>query len=416
MAGSHCSTMKTCSYCGRVNEDVQQRCFECGTELTAPTPSTEVPVSQSSQNCSFCNKDNPAGCSVCVTCGNELVPIHPESHRFQSEPDDAELPDLTLDYESENGFSYPDWEKVWQQVETSIPRTAWDAVYRRAAREWISQLCLDLGGVYRAYESARFLLMCAEGQHLSETLLQYAEAAQSAIANQIGAIQMREVFGKQVLLVFSEDDDYYSYISRFFPEGTHNLSSGVFITGGYGHIAIPFRFAFAAKAVIQHELVHNNLFHLPIPLWLNEGLAQRIERRIGNRGFVVDGDMIDRHREFWNDTRIQEFWAGTSFDQPGDGTELSYSIGEILVELLAEDYPAFLDFAGEADWRDAGQDAAVRILDKDLGAVLEGFLGPGNWRPNRKKLSDLFKTSADATTHGPDDSKPALESALPMKL
>lgn len=326
-----------------------------------------------------------------------MVSDQPAADLFQLDPEVAELPAVALDYEVEHGFSYPDWEKIWRQVNASIPHSVWDAVYRRAACEWLHQLCKDLGGNYRRYESGRFLMMCAEGRLVSEALLGYAEKSQEAISDQIGKLNQRVDYGKQLLLVFSEEDDYYTYISHFYPEGTHNLSKGVFISGGYGHVAMPFTFVFAAKSIITHELVHNSLFHLRVPTWLNEGLAQRIERRISNRGFGLDRELVQRHRAFWNAENVQEFWAGAAFGEPGDASELSYSLGEILVELLAADYADFLDFVSEADWRDGGQDAAVRLLNKDLGEVVGGFLGLGAWRPNRKKLSDLFKPSADST-------------------
>jgi hypothetical protein len=397
--------VKTCSYCGRENDDIRQHCFECGTELVVSAPVEEPAVSAEPCACVFCNATNPAGRSECRQCGNALViSDHPAEDSFRPDPEADELPDLGLDYELEQGLSYPNWEAMWQRVNSSVPRSGWDAVCRKAAREWLRQLCRDLGGNYRNYESAKFFLMCAEGRSVSQALLDYAEKSQAAISGQIGNLGKHEVFGKEILLVFSDDDDYYTYISHFYPDGTHNLSMGVFITaGGYGHIAMPFTFVFATKAIVTHELVHNSLFHLRVPTWLNEGLAQRIERSLANRGFKLDPDQVDRHREFWNEASIQEFWAGTSFDKPGDSTELSYSLGEILVELLADDYPAFLDFVSEADWRDGGQDAAVRLLGKDLGEVAGGFLGPGDWRPNRKKLSDLFERPRDSAGDNPDD-------------
>jgi len=398
--------LKTCSYCGKDNEDNRQHCFECGTELLSVSLNTQSELTGEAKDCAFCSTENPAGRQVCSLCGNDLIPIHPESNSFRSEPESLDLLTPTLEFDSEHGYSYPDWKKFWQQVNAGTPRSSWDGVYRQAARQWVSQLCEDSGGDYRAYESERFLLMCAEGRKVSETLLQYSENAQTAITERIGRLKDREVFGKQTLLIFSEDDDYFTYISHFYPEGTHNLPSGVFIYAGYGHVAMPFRFAFSAKAVLTHELVHNSLFHLPIPTWLNEGLAQRIERHLSNHGFVLDGELAQRHRKFWNTENIQRFWAGYSFGEPGDSSQLSYSLGEILVELLASEYGAFLDFVSEADWRDAGQDAAVRILDKDLAAVVEGFLGPGDWRPNRKKLSDLFKASTDSVATQSDNPKP----------
>jgi hypothetical protein len=36
-----------------------------------------------------------------------------------------------------------------------------------------------------------------------------------------------------------------------------------------------------------HELTHNLLCHLPIPLWLNEGLAVLIEQTVTQKPFVM---------------------------------------------------------------------------------------------------------------------------------
>lgn len=74
------------------------------------------------------------------------------------------------------------------------------------------------------------------------------------------------------------------------------------------------------------------------------------------------------------------------------GYELSYSLGEIFVTVLSEKKGDFIGFISNADWRDGGQDAALRFLNLDLGEVAAGFLGPGNWRPQRKAVSECFKS------------------------
>jgi hypothetical protein len=381
--------LKTCSYCGRDNDDNRQNCFECGTELDVVCASEALPRTSEARDCIFCGTANPAGSDSCSLCGNALVAEHPEGDSFQEDPEAADIPEIELEFEVDHGFSHPDWKKLWRRVKEDIPRNQWDTVYRKAARIWLRQLCHDLGGNYRCYESRRFFFMCAEGRRASEVLLECAENSQEFISDQIGKLRVREVFGKQMILVFSEADDYYAYISHFYPEGTHNLSAGIFVSKGYGHVAIPLAFVFSTKRIITHELVHNALFHLPVPTWLHEGLAQRLDRHIVNRAFHLDRELAERHAAHWNAENLQEFWAGTSFHKPGEETELSYSLGEILVELLAEDYPAFIDFVREADWRDGGQDAAMRILAKDLEEVLAGFLGSGDWRPKRKRIREL---------------------------
>lgn len=344
------------------------------------------------EDCVFCGGDSSTNQKRCSVCGNERLPAdHPSEDSFQDDPEVDELPPLELEFGMDHGLSHPEWEKFWQLANARLPRTRLDAAYRRAVRDWLRQLREDLGGTYCCYETKNFLFLGAEGRRVSDVLLAYAEKSQEVIAAQIGKLAPRDVYGKQVLLVLSDADDYYTYISHFYPDGTHNASSGVFITaGGYTHIAMPFHFVYSAKAVITHELVHNNLFHLPIPTWLNEGLAQRIESIVVSRPLRLDREMAQRHHEFWDEESLQRFWAGLAFHEPGESVELSYNLGLLLVESLIAPGAAFLDFVAEADWRDGGQDAAVRILDRDLGEAVGGLLGEGNWRPNRKRIADLL--------------------------
>ena len=98
--------------------------------------------------------------------------------------------------------------------------------------------------------------------------------------------------------------------------------------------------------------------------------------------------MAERHFAFWTEENIQSFWAGTSFYQPGDPNELSYSLAEVLVKLLSErgDATAFRTFLQAARQNDAGQTAAFEILGADLGETAGTFLGEGNWRPQRKTM------------------------------
>src|SRR5258708_22093646 len=133
--------------------------------------------------------------------------------------------------------------------------------------------------------------------------------------------------------------------------------------------------------VICHELTHDCLSHLRLPGWLNEGLCQGMEREIFRRGVVVDDELAKEHYAYWNETNIQEFWAGTSFYQPDKGNRLSYSLAEVLTGVLSENWEDFLNFVEQADPHDAGQDAALKCLNRSLGAVAADFLGAVEWRP-----------------------------------
>jgi hypothetical protein len=131
----------------------------------------------------------------------------------------------------------------------------------------------------------------------------------------------------------------------------------------------------------------NCVAYLPLPLWLNEGLAVVFDRTVAQaRQPFLDHELRDRHLAFWNAERIQKFWAGVTFGEPGDSNELSYNLAEICVNLLLSQSKGFGDFVKHADWHDAGQTAALDAMGSDLGKTAGTFLGPGNWRPNRKAM------------------------------
>jgi hypothetical protein len=110
-----------------------------------------------------------------------------------------------------------------------------------------------------------------------------------------------------------------------------------------------------------------------------------------SQSVFLDRGLAQEHHSWWNEQNIQEFWAGTSFYGPDEGNKLNYNLGEIRVELLSNNWGDFLNFVQNADPRDAGQDAALKCLDCCLGDTLARFLGPGEWRPSRKMIAELWE-------------------------
>lgn len=307
----------------------------------------------------------------------------------------GDLADLDMGFEMVEGFSRPDWKGIRAFIKDHVPKEDWETAWNEAARRWLQELAADLGGGGGVCQSPRFFCLSDLDAATTKTLLDYAESGVDMIRDCLKEAAWSGFKGKHVLLLFSDQDDYYAYVSYFYPEGTHILSAGVFLRGGYAHIALPYADTLSDQHTLAHELVHILLCHLGIPKWLNEGLAVTLQRRMAQQGFIMDPDFADRHRAHWNEGNIQTFWAGKSFNIPGDDSKLSYELGQILLNLLAGDGANFIDFVRHADWRDAGQDAALNFLNVDLGEVLGGFLGPGNWRPQRKAIADCWKQEAE---------------------
>jgi hypothetical protein len=100
------------------------------------------------------------------------------------------------------------------------------------------------------------------------------------------------------------------------------------IDWGCGHYATVKDDLRAIEPTIVHEMTHGCLAHLPIPAWLNEGIAVNTERRFAavQPGLYTPEQMHAKHQAFWGDAEIQEFWSGKSFLRPDEGNMLSYDL------------------------------------------------------------------------------------------
>ncbi|MBI5385215.1 MAG: hypothetical protein HZA90_11085 [Verrucomicrobia bacterium] len=313
----------------------------------------------------------------------------------------------------EQGFHRADWGKIHSWIEAHIDPLDQGDAWGEAALHWLCHLRDDLGAGYYVLQSKSTILLADLPLATSRWLLNYAGHAADTVQTQLRQVAWGGALGKDVVLVFSEDDDYYQYLAYHAKDGVQPQSGGVCIHAGYTHIAIPWREEMDATNAIVHELTHDSLAHLSLPLWLNEGVAVTLQKAIAPPpkpvgqsdqdalfGAAIDwrppvmwDELAERHFAFWTEENIQGFWAGTSFLEPGEPNELSYSLAEVLVKLLSERGAGFLNFLPEARPEDAGQAAALQVLVADLGEIAGTFLGEGNWRPRRQAISDCWKAA-----------------------
>jgi hypothetical protein len=210
----------------------------------------------------------------------------------------------------------------------------------------------------------------------------------SRIGKVLDGVAKPPEWGKDILLVFDDEDTYYRYVSRYYPEdGEFAFSGGMHINFGCSHFVTFQAELQAIEPVIAHELTHGCLGHLPIPAWLNEGLAVNTERRLcpplAQR--YTPQQLHWMHQQFWNAQTIQEFWSGKSFLRPDEGNLLSYELARILVEQFSRDWDTFRSFALQADLKDSGREAAANVLGVELGstvAALFGFEPGASWAPD----------------------------------
>ena len=88
-------------------------------------------------------------------------------------------------------------------------------------------------------------------------------------------------WGRDILVVLDDVDTYYKYVSCYGPEsGEFSLSAGMFISRGCSHFVTRKSDLRAIEPTIVHEMTHGCMSHLPLPLWLDEGMAVNMERRL----------------------------------------------------------------------------------------------------------------------------------------
>src|SRR6266404_1508980 len=366
--------------------------------------------------CPYCGKDYPDDATRCSIDGEKLIAKDPLAAATVTEPIKAEelqakeavlirhtpllvdLDELDGAFVFSEGYSRPNWKVIGELIQQAASVEELPRAWSEAAVQWVEQVRSDLGGEYRVASSTEFILLSALDRAAANRILALAERILERISLALKDAVWKSEYGKHVILLFSEQDDYYQYVSYFHREGIHPTSGGCLIHKDYVHIAMPFFDGTSVRRTLAHELVHNSLVHLPLPLWLNEGVALIIDRTAADwRDPILDHDLRDEHLAFWNADNIQGFWAGVSFHEPGDSNKLSYSLAEIVLTLLLGMPRDSVAFLKQADRDDAGQTAALDVLGMDLGDTMATFLGPGNWRPNRIAMARCWERRKAAT-------------------
>lgn len=259
------------------------------------------------------------------------------------------------------------------------------------AAGWLEAMMAALGDRYARAESDNFMLLSSMEVRERSVLLDYLERSRRRVLAALSGIAADHGHGKTVVMVFGDEETYYRYIANYGsassqPEGG---SSGMFIDHGYGHFVFPHGSFEAMEPVVVHELAHCLVGHLPLPAWLNEGLAVNTEHRFtGHRPRYRPNELTYLFSRFWDGSTIQEFWSGKSFLRPDDGQPLSYELARLLVQLLGKDYELLTRFCGAAGQDDGGQLAAKEVMGAGLEDLVEIVLGPGTWKPDPDSWAD----------------------------
>jgi hypothetical protein len=258
-------------------------------------------------------------------------------------------------------------------------------------RAWLLHFRDALGPRFRLDESDRAAVVSSLEPNAGQATVEFIERTGRRIDAVLKGLVEDPPWGKDILIAFDDEEGYYRYVSYYYPErGEFAFSGGMQIDAGCGHFVTVKRELRVMEATIVHEMTHAWLGHLPLPLWLNEGLAVNTERRLAGapREELGAHDRLhDELRRFWSVVSIQKFWSGDSFHD-AESQALSYELARIVVEQLARDWDAFAAFVRRADRADAGAAAARECLGLDLGEIVTVLLErdtPRSWAPDPQR-------------------------------
>ena len=299
-----------------------------------------------------------------------------------------------------NGLPVLDWNAAQEWVEGITGEAAQGQAWSDCERAWLEHLRAALGAEFRLREQGSAMLLSTLQNNVAEATLTFVNKTLQRVVSILNGVAHVPEWGHDIVVVFDDDDTYYRYVAHYYPEaGEFAGSGGMYINAGCGHFATVKADLRSIEPVIAHELTHACLSHLPIPAWLNEGIAVNTERRLcpPSSAASTPQQMHARHRKFWGQMEIQEFWSGKSFLRSDEGNELSYDLARIIASQFGAAWDRFRPFVLSATVDDGGASAAAEHLGVKLGEVVSALLeqeSSSKWEPNPAAWSGVPERGA----------------------
>lgn len=287
-------------------------------------------------------------------------------------------------------FTIIDWAQAYTWIDNNLPPELQSQADLKCQKHWLLQLrnnFIQRTPNYSLWESPNSFILSPLDQHIALAALTFIDKAKKRIQHTLGDIAAPEqTTMKDIAIICDNADDYYQYIMQYFPEHEETIpSSGIFIHHGQKHFVTMDTDLSLIEPVIIHELTHSCLSHLPLPLWLNEGIAVSTEHHLAGKPppeYTLN-QMHHMHANYWTTHTIQEFWFGQSFHTTAS-SNLAYDLASNIVQLLGKNWSQFAQFTLQAHIDDAGTSAAQNHFNFTLGQCACIFLDQPyhpDWEP-----------------------------------
>jgi hypothetical protein len=278
---------------------------------------------------------------------------------------------------SVSGIPILDWRALDEWAGCSADTDGDGAAVDTGRRAWLLHLRDALGPHFDLIETDAAYVLTSLEPRIAKATIDFVVKTRRRVQSVLTGIAAFLPGEKSILVVFDSEEDYYHYVSIYYPkDGEFATSGGMFIHFGCPHFVLVRADLSNIEPVIAHELTHSALAHLRLPKWLDEGIAVNTEHKLTGekRLLYTPHELHRKHAQYWNQDSIQAFWSGASFERTNDGNLLSYELARIIVEQLARDWDAFARFVVAADRADAGAAAAQSVFAVDLGRCASALL------------------------------------------
>lgn len=282
---------------------------------------------------------------------------------------------------TDSRFPRPDWNAVYASIPDNFDLAKLNDFWTTHGREWVHQLKAAFGEGYVGYETPNFWLVSREPADVCRRILRWAETIAGQIKAMLKVELAGQLFGKCPILVLHDLDTYYEYFAAHVPDGDYAGSGGVYLNNGYGHFVFCYLDMSQAESVLAHELTHAYVAHLPIPAWLNEGVAQLCEINLTKRDHTRYEEIKEGLDTHWTSATIQDFWDGSGFLKDPDSQMHCYHLSKVITAGLLRQGPSFHAFLHDADARDAGAAALQKHWNLSPADLVTDYLGEGDWQP-----------------------------------
>ena len=290
------------------------------------------------------------------------------------------MPDIRKHFEVTDGGCYPDWNRIESLLDQWFSGSDPNQLWLPVVHEWLGVMAE--AGDLQVFETKHLVVMAPlTGEAKVELAGQFENALKKTLAY-LGTAAEAERIGKLAVLIFPDSYSYSNYVCEFYAEGAVLPMTGgmCFTNSGYVHLALYLGEDVDLESIFIHEATHAYLCEWPIPTWMDEAMAMRMEGLVAGRPPAeMDRILFRRHQAHWNAETLAQFSSGESWSIPGESFHLSYQLAEIIWSKIETTLEANREEIQEliqtALVEDGGEAALQNLFGVGLNDLFRSFLG-----------------------------------------